>query len=322
MLTRIEFDHFRGFRKLALDGLQRVNLIVGKNNSGKTSLLEGLTLLLDPVGASQQFHELRQADSQVGLFGDGRYPSWAIHDESPDRTAHLSGLWSGANRGIVLREEEHEPEIVYAQDSNAPDPLQPYTTATKPLKVVRSCTVPTQHKNLDGLIESLGHAVSLQGGEELLEGALQAVDPRIKKIRISPGTSELQIVVDIGLSRGLLPLSQLGQGIYRLVEMFSEIIGASAEVAFIDEIENGIHHTCLEDVWTGLANASRNFGVQIFASTHSYECIEAAHTAFTNQPSYDFGVIQLFRESGKIQGRVLDQEHIDAAIAGEIDLRD
>ena len=41
MLTRIEFENFRGFLQLTLDGLQRVNLIVGKNNSGKTSLLEG-----------------------------------------------------------------------------------------------------------------------------------------------------------------------------------------------------------------------------------------------------------------------------------------
>lgn len=106
-----------------------------------------------------------------------------------------------------------------------------------------------------------------------------------------------------------------------MVEIFSEIIGASAEVAFIDEIENGVHHSSLIDLWRGLAKATDAFGVQVFATTHSYECIEAAHEAFSESSNYDFSIIQLFRESEQIQGRVLDQEHIKAAIAGEIDLR-
>jgi AAA15 family ATPase/GTPase len=105
------------------------------------------------------------------------------------------------------------------------------------------------------------------------------------------------------------------------VEIFSEMIGAEAAVCFIDEIESGIHHSCLVDVWTGIAEAARTFNVQVFATTHSHECIEAAHEAFSQRPPYDLGIIQLFREAGDIQGRVLDQQHIAAGISGDIDLR-
>ena len=46
MLTRFEAHNFRGFEHLALDPLARVNLIAGKNNVGKTALLEAIFLHL------------------------------------------------------------------------------------------------------------------------------------------------------------------------------------------------------------------------------------------------------------------------------------
>ena len=44
MITKATFKNFRGFRDLTLDGLRRINLIVGDNSSGKTALMEGLFL--------------------------------------------------------------------------------------------------------------------------------------------------------------------------------------------------------------------------------------------------------------------------------------
>lgn len=89
----------------------------------------------------------------------------------------------------------------------------------------------------------------------------------------------------------------------------------------IDEIENGLHHSALATIWEGLFLAAKEVGVQIFATTHSLECIQAAHEAMARQQAYDLAVIQLFRVREPVQGRVLDRKHIEAAIAGEIDLR-
>ena len=46
MLENFDVEDYRGFRKLHVEGLRRVNLIVGRNNSGKTSLLEAAHILL------------------------------------------------------------------------------------------------------------------------------------------------------------------------------------------------------------------------------------------------------------------------------------
>jgi predicted ATPase len=42
MIESIEIQNFRCFRKLKLDGLGKINIVVGGNSSGKTSLLEAI----------------------------------------------------------------------------------------------------------------------------------------------------------------------------------------------------------------------------------------------------------------------------------------
>jgi AAA15 family ATPase/GTPase len=109
--------------------------------------------------------------------------------------------------------------------------------------------------------------------------------------------------------------------VYRLLVILADIIGESPDVVLIDEVENGLHHSIHEQVWSGLAETAEKLDVQIIATTHSEECLNAAHNAFLGRKDYDLSVIQLFRVESGVQGRVLDKEHIEAAIAGKIDLR-
>ncbi len=324
MLTQIDFQSFRGFRRLTLEGFPRVNLVVGKNNSGKTSFLEGLAVLANPGGAPEQFKQLRQMEQSLVMhFQSIQYATWVVHDESLGRVASVSGHWKDAMRHVRLVPKKNADDVILPE-LPAPERLQSSNARKQQTAelVIPSCVVAAQQRSPDDLLGSFGAAMRRRNGEELLESRLRAVDPRIRKVRIAPSGPhrQIEIVVDIGLSR-LVPLSQVGQGIYRLVEVFSEIIGTEAKIAFVDEIESGIHHTCLSDVWRGIAEAASEFEVQIFATTHSHECIEAAHAVFAERDTYDFGIIQLFREADDIQGRVLQQEKIAAAIAGDIDLR-
>ena len=156
-----------------------------------------------------------------------------------------------------------------------------------------------------------------------MQRILASVDPRIRKIRIDPGEQQEgnQLIVDIDLSE-LVPISQFGQGVYRLMAILGDIIGEAPEVVLIDEIENGLHHSVHEQVWKGLAETASQLNVQIFATTHSGECFQAAHRAFSKRKEYDLGVIQLFRVESGVQGRLLHQKHIEAALSGDIELRD
>ena len=49
MIQNIQFENFRGFRKMTLSDLRPVTLISGKNNVGKSSILEGIFLFFDHI---------------------------------------------------------------------------------------------------------------------------------------------------------------------------------------------------------------------------------------------------------------------------------
>src|SRR5437762_1924709 len=68
MLRDITILNYRVFKDFSVDGLARVNLLVGKNNSGKTSFLEAIYLLvhqrnpsclLELLGSRGEYVELR-----------------------------------------------------------------------------------------------------------------------------------------------------------------------------------------------------------------------------------------------------------------------
>lgn len=60
--TQIEINGFRGLRSLNLEGLGRVNILVGHNNSGKTSVLEALSILCQPQNPDEWLSMVRRRD--------------------------------------------------------------------------------------------------------------------------------------------------------------------------------------------------------------------------------------------------------------------
>ena len=325
MFTRLEFRDFRGFAHLDLQGLQRVNLICGQNNSGKTSLLEGIQCLCDlsRLQALADLTSLRPDPGgrmdrksrwwlRDGAGGAAQLTGWGVHGEARSLFLGSNSLDAPLPHGVVA---SYHAGVLAVGVS---DPHKPYSPI--------SCHVVSAHHRESGdVIALFDKAVSQRGGEERIESLLRVVDPRVRKVRARTPTGEGPFLeVDLGLSERL-PLAHTGQGLIRLVAIFSLLLGEAPKVCVIDEIENGLHHTLLPQIWAGIAAAARELDVQVFATTHSRECIEAAHEVFEAQPSYDFAVIQLFRSDADrdlpTQGRVLDQRLVRAAVAGSVDLR-
>ena len=106
--------------------------------------------------------------------------------------------------------------------------------------------------------------------------SLKAIIPNIESIRIS---SDKVCEADIGLDR-YLPINALGSGILKI---FNYIVNASFlpnGVLFIDEIDNGFHYSSLRNLWLSLFKVSYLGNIQIFATTHSYECIKAFNDVY------------------------------------------
>ena len=254
-----------------------------------------------------------------------RFLRWVVRDGA-QREAMLVGVRGAETHRVFLAGAGMELDTTKSSGRTNVFTTQHLKVASqKSTGVTRCRVVSVQARSPMSLVQAFDQAVRHRDGEDTIERLLRAVDGRVRKIRVrAPVGEEPLIEVDMGLSERI-PLAQVGQGMSRLVAMFSEILGEKPEVCLIDEIENGIHHSMLRQIWQGIAVAAAQLDVQVFATTHSHECILAAHEAFAATSDYDFGIVQLFRiekegDSG-VQGRVLDQKLIEAAIAGEIDLR-
>ncbi|UQA55621.1 AAA family ATPase [Polyangium aurulentum] len=315
MFHALEIERFRGFAKLSAEDLGRVNLIVGKNNTGKTSLLEAITLLANP-GLIQSLPGLFRANAG---FVDERFYRWLPKHDAAEAETVLSAQAQRETRRVVLvKGEAGNPAWPMLESAWQGKELALW--CSKDLRRLDVHAVSVQHRSPDALVDAFAESVRAPEDERQMEALLNAVDPRIRSLRLDAVASKPFIVVDVGL-RERIPLSQAGQGIYRLVAILSELLGNKPDICFIDEIENGIHHSALPTVWNGIAEVAARLDIQVFATTHSRECLIAAHEAFAARDPYDFRVIQLYRVGDAASGRTLDRRHIEAAIAGDIELR-
>lgn len=150
---------------------------------------------------------------------------------------------------------------------------------------------------------------------------LKRVEPRLKRLRPFDIEGRRVLYADIGLpERIALPL--LGEGFNRLVQIYGAIIGEDAEVVLIDEIENGLHWSALPQIWTGIREAVNKEEVQIFATTHSLECIAAAAEAFKGEPKNDLAVHRLERlESGDIRCVTMNEDELERMLDRDWEVR-
>ena len=125
---------------------------------------------------------------------------------------------------------------------------------------------------------------------------------------------------DIGVGR-MVPLSLLGDGLGSLTNVLLAIADAPGGVVVIDEIENGFHHSVLSKVWKAIGEAAKAYRTQVFATTHSFECIEAAHEAFREDREYAFRLHRLERIADESHATTYGQETLAAAIHSNLEVR-
>ena len=152
---------------------------------------------------------------------------------------------------------------------------------------------------------------------DLLVDALRIMEPRLDALEENSVAGYPMIWGDIGFPE-LVPLSVMGEGMTRIARIILAISSAAGGVVMVDEIENGIHYSVLEKMWSAIADAAERADVQIFATTHSFECMGAAHRALGDKLMVHR--IEKDRE-GKSRCVTLGSEGVAAAIRHGFEVR-
>ncbi len=371
MYETFTIESLRGFKHLTLDELTTINLISGRNNTGKSALLEALFLHGAGAHAGEfaltTLTPIRTGAAQT-LDPTGNTTPWTpfFLNQDPDNTIKLAG---NPNRDTVTIElsipVSRRPRNIqpYAQPGQA-NPTYSLNVSvqrdnrakkdylqTVGAKAVAPATplwgnIALQLSGLDFKLDPPAEVLlpvamstartrapqqelarkysnlKLRGRENDFLAAMRVIEPRLRSIEVLINNGQPALHADIGIGPPL-PLQLLGEGSVTLADIISAIFEVRNGVILIDEIENGVHYSVLPELWFHIGRAARQAKVQVFATTHSRECVVAAHTTFRKTPNF-LSLIRLApgRDTPSTESAVrYDSSTLEAALDLDLDIR-
>lgn len=361
MYESFEVHNFRCFEDLSISDLQRVNLIAGLNNVGKTALLEALFVHAGAYnpGLTLKLNALRGVESvrvELGAWVGGTVWDSLFEDFDTSRTVEIVGQVRGLGpRTVQLRVIRDAQELATSTYFiTGPEEREKAALASRAAQVLDlTYDEPGGRGSYRMIIDEKGpprvhplpppppfqtyfHTdrahVPMRENADLFS-RLQVerrVDALVKVLRIvERDLQSLELIMEGGEpvlhgdmgKRRPIPLPLMGGGMVRLAGLVLRMANAPGGVMLVDEIENGLHHSILLDVWRAVGRLAREWDVQVFATTHSLECVAAAHTAFAESIEYDFRLHRLERVKGDIQAVTYERETLEAAIETGLEVR-
>lgn len=281
-INELRINKFRGLRDLKIEGLGQVNLFVGNNNSGKTSVLEALSLFCDPLNWRSWYDVGSQRDSLVG-------PSSGI-----DRITWLFA--QGAN----LKEEHHlsisavgntplkEVSAVYEKFSE----ILTMSQLSRPSISISIEKVKEMEKRLDYVKEAIDdkYLVDVEGGEKEIEGVRLSITASGEYIQ--PTSLENKFVVndtitfDGRFSSKILKNKVIPNIPVMMISPFSHRISTLTSSLWSDVVQ--------ADLKTEIIQLVQHFDpaildVDFIAPTESRQLISVKHAKLGRAPLYTFG---------------------------------
>lgn len=316
MLTSLTISGFRTFRQLQVDRLTRVNLFVGTNNAGKTSILEAAELLTigrlsgltrGPLRRGEEIldREEREIDFshlffghqlEVGktleIRGSGEIDRWIRCQvlKGPSKNGE-AGTWHAEGSSI-----ETGP-LIFNIDSHFGEtklPISPYggLYSTDRIAIASENRPPVNFLGTESLdavrLGQLWDAVVLTPEEEGATEALRIIEPRIERIAFvgqSPRVAR-SIFLKVSDSEQRFPLGSVGDGMKRLLALSLHLLSAKGGYLLVDEIDTGLHYSVMVDMWKLVIETARRLDVQVHATSHSLDCVHALAWVRESNPEF------------------------------------
>lgn len=300
----IEITDFRGFDHIEMKNFSKVNVLVGANNVGKTSILEAIFML---VGMSVPMLPARvnywRKNSNTSL-DDVRYlfhnidlkttPVLKAHTTEGERKVQLSASFyvdteasngssghAGIKRlnidfGTSISESCPYHTVLYVDNDGSMQQL-----VDNNYKEQMNCLFIPSDKN-DG--NALSNFVTLvkRGKRDVVLDTLRTFDKDITGIEALPDGIYLSIK---GLKE-LLPISMAGDGVRRVLNIVSSIATEDYNVVMIDEIDTGLHYSAHRLMWKAILDFVSKHDVQLFVTTHNIECLQSLVTVMEKEESF------------------------------------
>jgi AAA15 family ATPase/GTPase len=356
MLNEVWIRNFKGFEKLTIPELGRITLIGGRNNIGKTALLESLFLFLDRYHADMILRQYKWRGIE-GILSDPNI-MWApifynfdinkeivigalINGEQQEakfkfnpnfKPQTLSPIMPPSKREIPTEEKGFAPfslDIEYTSDGKKEQ--MSHLTIDQTGRLMLQLDNPPSTTPPGVFLASKQHAPTndtnnwlssfiKEGRENECVEFLRIIEPRLNALKlIAEGPSSFVHGMLEGATR-TRDIHLMGEGMEKLLNLTLAIARSKGGCVFQDEFENGLHYSTLSKIWEAVAGALHKYDCQLITTTHSNECLRACFEGLANFQD-DFRYIRLDRRDEEITAKLFNYKMMGEAINTSLEVR-
>jgi AAA15 family ATPase/GTPase len=353
-----------------VEKLGRVNLIVGKNNSGKSTVLEALRIyagnanieLLKEIADSHDEKDFLDKDdllpyddlftgrkcseeskTEVNFNGLNELVKQKLEGIAPEQIKKtiIIGDLSGKKihghaigYGKPIEENYDNFKSVLSEQTIAN--LQriqklPYYSfdfiddKEDSFKKIPCSFIPTQFVSMEELKKNWEDNIYMTNEENIWK-ALKIIAPNFQQLGFYGEKPNLFVKVKLSDEPKPVPLKSLGDGMLRILQIAIKLVSAQGGFLLIDEFENGLHYSVQEKVWNLLFEMAEQLDVQVFATTHSWDCVQSFNNVAIKKENIEAMLIHMGKSArksnyGQIIASVYDKSELQSMTQADIEVR-
>jgi energy-coupling factor transporter ATP-binding protein EcfA2 len=378
-LKSLHLKGYRAFSDFRVTDLGRVNLIVGKNNAGKTSILEAIRLLAsggDPSTLSQ----IATDRGETVAIDPELIPEYRREAAAPDISHFFHGhqfgpglkfdISSGNGLGSLTAEIVEMPQLpdderiyigresslfsegfyegqlalrlrsevsdsygihafavseegAFIFDASTLARVRP--TRRRPKTETVPTVVITPSSLLPSLMSGMWERVIREGRETDAIEALRILQPDIDGIFFLPGERVMRgrggVLVSQKGSKRRVPLGSMGEGMRRILALAISLAQSRRGFLIVDEIDTGLHWSVMAKMWALVMRTARDLNVQVFATTHSLDCLRGLKDAVDDHADLKKNVRVHKVDTALNEAITFSADDLSIAIDQEIEVR-
>ena len=297
MFDKIKIERFRGIKYASIEGFKQINLFFGKNNCGKSSLLESIFLasgLSNPllpihVNFMRGYNKSRLHDLKLDFYNlDSTLPIHIRIDNEEKRDLSISLFEQNLNNvslnadnaNIISNRDEEKYGLKFdfqVNDKTFESQLRFEADVTRvlPKEYVESlrCTYLSPKYDFNASIQGLKNILQNKDEHFIVDG-LQLIEPRVKDFIYTDN----EMLVDVGLEKRI-PVNMMGDGARKIVSLLTAVYDCKDGALLVDEISNGFHYSVMGNLWKVLIDAAIRNNTQLFITTHDTDSIKGLRDA-------------------------------------------
>ena len=314
-IKNINIEKFKCFSNFSVADFSHINLIGGKNNIGKTALLESLYLMVHATSI-----DLFSSAIYV-IAARRKYPNENKNDTAKYFDEHKKIKIKTNHDSVLFEHIDKELKRSFQFEINKDSKNISRVDFFKNINISGSpdnklLITPLRLGNSSGLIGLFGK-IQEEDREGEVNEYIKEFDSSLDVFKIIGKTAKVK------KNGKYYSLSHFGDGLKAYIAIILAIYSCKNGILLIDEIENGIHYTQLDRLWQIILTISKNANCQIFVTTHSKECIQAFNRVQLENESSSSAYFELYRnfKTNKITAARRTDEQLEYALTHQGKIR-